>query len=93
MLILDIAFNAYIYLVCKAAATDSGRGQQVVVVGDSRQLPPTSFFDALVGSDDAESDDAEPDDESTTASDIESVLGLLCSHGRRGPENRKAAGS
>ena len=24
------------------------RGQQVVVVGDSKQLPPTSFFDSLV---------------------------------------------
>ncbi len=52
------------------------RGQQVVVVGDSKQLPPTSFFDSLVGS-----DDAEPEDESTTASDIESVLGLFCSRG------------
>ncbi|MGO9012863.1 MAG: DUF3320 domain-containing protein [Bryobacteraceae bacterium] len=52
------------------------RGQQVVVVGDSKQLPPTSFFDSLVAS-----DDAEPEDEETTASDIESVLGLFCSRG------------
>jgi superfamily I DNA and/or RNA helicase len=52
------------------------RGQQVVVVGDSKQLPPTSFFDSLVGS-----DDAEPEDEATTTSDIESVLGLFCSRG------------
>ena len=52
------------------------RGQQVVVVGDSRQMPPTSFFDSLVGS-----DDAEPEDEATAASDIESVLGLFCSRG------------
>jgi very-short-patch-repair endonuclease len=52
------------------------RGQQVVVVGDSKQLPPTSFFDSLVGS-----DDAEPEDEATAASDIESVLGLFCSRG------------
>jgi very-short-patch-repair endonuclease len=52
------------------------RGQQVVVVGDSMQLPPTSFFDSLVAP-----DDAEPEEEGTTASDIESVLGLLCSRG------------
>jgi very-short-patch-repair endonuclease len=52
------------------------RGQQVVVVGDGKQLGPTSFFDSLVGS-----DDAEPDDEATAASDIESVLGLFCSRG------------
>ncbi|HXB68372.1 MAG TPA: DUF3320 domain-containing protein [Candidatus Acidoferrales bacterium] len=52
------------------------RGQQVVVVGDSRQLPPTSFFDALVAS-----DEDEPDEETTTASDIESVLGLFCARG------------
>jgi very-short-patch-repair endonuclease len=52
------------------------RGQQVVVVGDSKQLPPTSFFDSLVAA-----DDAEPEDESTAASDIESVLGLFCSRG------------
>ena len=45
------------------------RGQQVVVVGDSRQMPPTSFFDSLVGS-----DDAEPEDEGDGgASDIESA--------------------
>ncbi len=52
------------------------RGQQTVVVGDSRQLPPTSFFDSLVGS----QDDGPDEDESAT-SDIESVLGLFCSRG------------
>jgi very-short-patch-repair endonuclease len=52
------------------------RGQQVVVVGDSKQLPPTSFFDSLVSS-----DDAEPEDEATPASDIESVLGMFCARG------------
>jgi very-short-patch-repair endonuclease/KaiC/GvpD/RAD55 family RecA-like ATPase len=52
------------------------RGQQVIVVGDSKQLPPTSFFDSLVNS-----EEPEPDDESTAASDIESVLGLFCSRG------------
>ena len=52
------------------------RGHQVVVVGDSRQLPPTSFFDSLI-----RSDEDEADEETTTASDIESVLGLFCSRG------------
>src|SRR5580692_6284545 len=40
------------------------------------QLPPTSFFDSLVGS-----DGADPEEEATAASDIESVLGLFCSRG------------
>ena len=44
----------------------------MVVVGDSKQLPPTSFFDSLVAA-----DDAEPEDEATAASDIESVLGPI----------------
>ena len=52
------------------------RGRQVVVVGDSKQLPPTSFFDSLTAPDEAESED-----EDTAASDIESVLGLFCSRG------------
>ncbi|MDQ3547604.1 MAG: DUF3320 domain-containing protein, partial [Chloroflexota bacterium] len=43
------------------------RGKQAVVVGDSRQLPPTSFFDALTQGEDL-------DDEDLTA-DIESILG------------------
>lgn len=46
------------------------RGQQAVVVGDSKQLPPTSFFDTLTHGEEAE------EDESVT-SDIESILGLM----------------
>jgi very-short-patch-repair endonuclease len=49
------------------------RGRQVVVVGDSQQLPPTSFFDTLISED-------EVDDENFT-SDIESILGLFKSQG------------
>ncbi|GAB3827225.1 DUF3320 domain-containing protein [Hymenobacter jeollabukensis] len=45
------------------------RGRQLVVVGDSRQLPPTSFFDSLTSSGD------EADEENVTA-DIQSVLEL-----------------
>ena len=47
------------------------RANQAVVVGDDRQLPPTSFFDAVT-----HVDDDDDDDESATA-DIESILGLL----------------
>ncbi len=49
------------------------RADQAVVVGDSRQLPPTSFFDAVTQSDDEE-------EESMTA-DVESILGLFRSQG------------
>jgi len=45
------------------------RGRQLVVVGDSKQLPPTSFFDSLTGASD------EADEESVTA-DIPSILEL-----------------
>ena len=51
------------------------RGQQVVVVGDSKQLPPTSFFDSISG------DEAEAEEDGPSASDVESLLGLLCSRG------------
>jgi len=45
------------------------RARQAVVVGDSQQLPPTSFFDTMA-------QDNEEDEENNT-SDIESVLGLF----------------
>ena len=51
------------------------RAEKAVVVGDSRQLPPSSFFDRVV-----QSDDDEDEDESVTA-DIESILGLFASRG------------
>jgi len=47
------------------------RGHQVVVTGDSKQLPPTSFFQGVVESN---------DDESPTA-DLESILGLFRAKG------------
>lgn len=53
------------------------RGTQLVVVGDSKQLPPTSFFDSLVG------DDVVEDDEENIAADIESILSLTASRGAR----------
>ncbi len=50
------------------------RGKQSVVVGDSKQLPPTSFFETMV----AQDSDTE-DDDAVATSDIESILGLFCS--------------
>jgi hypothetical protein len=59
------------------------RARQIVVVGDQKQLPPTSFFDRMV--DDAEENDE--DDEDTPASagaaDMESILSLCEARGLR----------
>ena len=49
------------------------RAGQAVVVGDDKQLPPTSFFEAAA-------QDRDDEDDSATA-DIESVLGLFASNG------------
>ncbi len=56
------------------------RCRQIVVVGDSRQLPPTRFFARMT------SDLSEPEDDGASASvaeakDIESILGLCCARG------------
>ena len=48
------------------------RGRQSIVVGDSRQLPPTSFFDSAGG---------ETDEEQSATADLESILGLFCAQG------------
>ncbi|HEX2533049.1 MAG TPA: DUF4011 domain-containing protein, partial [Chitinophagaceae bacterium] len=49
------------------------RGRQLVVVGDTKQLPPTSFFDTLTREEDEE-------EENITA-DMQSVLGLCDAQG------------
>lgn len=49
------------------------RGRQAVVVGDSKQMPPTSFFDSLYAPEEVEEDN--------TTADQESVLGLFSSQG------------
>lgn len=49
------------------------RGRQVVVVGDTRQMPPTDFFGR----------DLELDDEDSTTGDIESILSLFKAAGCR----------
>jgi very-short-patch-repair endonuclease len=45
------------------------RGTQVVVVGDPKQLPPSSFFDRVV-----REESAEEDDDTTGAEEAESIL-------------------
>ncbi len=47
------------------------RGQQLVVMGDSRQLPPTAFFDQIAN--DADEDDAES---VASIADMESLLNV-----------------
>lgn len=46
------------------------RGRQAVVIGDTRQLPPTSFFEHLVDI----TDDETEDDFTTSIADVESIL-------------------
>lgn len=46
------------------------RGKQVVVMGDSKQLPPTEFFDTVLDSPESEPDDC------ITAGDMESILNV-----------------
>ena len=57
------------------------RCKQIVVVGDSKQLPPTKFFARLTS--DGEDYDEEGDDEPQAAQvqDIESILGLCRARG------------
>ena len=56
------------------------RGEKAVVVGDSRQLPPTSFFDRVSHGDD--------DSDDSVTGDIESILGLFTSKGAPSRELR-----
>ena len=49
------------------------RGQQLVVMGDTRQLPPTTFFDRLLLEDTSEEED-EDDMGVTRIVDVESIL-------------------
>ena len=54
------------------------RARQIVVVGDKRQLPPTSFFDRLIEDDDREEEDEEdeafPLAGAAPAAELESIL-------------------
>lgn len=52
------------------------RAAQMVVVGDSKQLPPTRFFQRLL-----EGDEPEGEDETHPAGDLESILGMCGAQG------------
>ncbi len=61
------------------------RAKQIVVVGDNKQLPPTSFFDRIMADDE---DDDESDEETSAAlggaaraTDLESILALCEARG------------
>lgn len=58
------------------------RARQIVVVGDQKQLPPTSFFDRLVDESE-EVDDEEDLPAGATAADMESILSLCEARGLR----------
>ena len=51
------------------------RGSQLVVAGDEKQLPPTTFFDATARADDSNAEEAP--DNTTEIEDYESVLDVL----------------
>lgn len=48
------------------------RGRQVVVVGDTKQMPPTSFFDKL---------NIDTEDEENVTADMQSILGMCDAQG------------
>ena len=55
------------------------RAKQIVVVGDTRQLPPTRFFARMTGNDVPEEDTE--DNNSVATKDVESILGLCLAKG------------
>jgi very-short-patch-repair endonuclease len=53
------------------------RGRQIIVVGDTKQMPPSNFFDRLDGGDGYEEEDAEEVGLGQEARKLESVLSLM----------------
>ncbi|WP_149864714.1 AAA domain-containing protein [Pacificimonas flava] len=63
------------------------RARQVVIVGDQKQLPPTSFFDRLLA-DDGDAEDLDKEGEvllggAATLGELESILSLCEARGLR----------
>ncbi len=59
------------------------RARQIVVVGDQKQLPPTSFFDRLVDDIDDNDDEEDAAPAATSAAAMESILSLCEARGLR----------
>jgi very-short-patch-repair endonuclease len=60
------------------------RGQQLIVAGDQKQLPPSSFFERMVNDDassDSENDSEDPTETTSSLRDYESLLDVCCSIG------------
>lgn len=55
------------------------RTKQIVVVGDTRQLPPTRFFSRITGNE--KDSDNEDEENSVATADVESILGLCLARG------------
>jgi very-short-patch-repair endonuclease len=55
------------------------RGRQLIVAGDQKQLPPTSFFDRTLAGEDLSSEDEE--DTGGSLEDYESILDVCCTLG------------
>ncbi|HYE98168.1 MAG TPA: AAA domain-containing protein, partial [Planctomycetota bacterium] len=54
------------------------RGRQLVVVGDDKQMPPTSFFDHMLS---PEGPGGEEEGEGSPTADLQSILGLCVAKG------------
>ncbi|MGV3618013.1 MAG: DUF3320 domain-containing protein [Fimbriimonas sp.] len=64
------------------------RAQQTIVVGDSKQMPPTSFFDKLT-SEEVFDEDEEDDDQLGSIKELESVLAMMSAKvAQRSPRRR-----
>ena len=57
------------------------RAKQIVVVGDKKQLPPTSFFDRAIDDEDEDEENNEEIVSSAKAQDMESILSLCEARG------------
>ncbi|MGD1084108.1 MAG: DUF3320 domain-containing protein [Verrucomicrobiota bacterium] len=57
------------------------RCKQIVVVGDSKQLPPTRFFARLTSDIELDDDDEECEPQAAQVQDIQSILGLCQARG------------
>jgi very-short-patch-repair endonuclease/DNA polymerase III delta prime subunit len=56
------------------------RAKQIVVVGDTQQLPPTKFFSRVAGNI-SEHDEGADEEETTSTEDVESILSLCVARG------------